>query len=288
MQIINYLLSILVPTVLAANIVTIQKLPGYVNVHDFKISCTSDGNLAQFYVSKHGGSFNAFGPAIDLNSSPCLVSTNSSILDEQTDYTFKVIVDGVESATTSTIYDTSGPSPVNSYSKERTSDAEYKLKFTTPGDTDFDKVIIYRGTTIDFSADANHELARLNGSPNVELTYIDHFSPDASLNYFYAIRAVDRAGNSSSLTGDGSTNIVTIYPSASPGTSGTVTRLPKEGSGSVLGTENGPSSTPQSTAASTENSIGSRLTSSSKVKWVLAGIGIIVLGIGIYFYFRKK
>jgi len=194
-----------------ASVLSIQSLPGYINTNNFKLSCTSDGGSVQFEVSKNGGAFTAFGPAIDTDADPCIVQVDSSVVNEQTSYTFRA--GGKE---TSTFYDTSGPSPVSGYYKERISDGAYKLHWRNPGDTDFDKVVIYRGDTVDFSADSGHEIARVSGGSNSDMTYEDHFAPDSGRTYFYAIRALDHAGNSSSLAGDGGTTVTTVSSQATP------------------------------------------------------------------------
>ncbi len=228
----------------------------------------------------------SLGSPINTDSEPCIVQVNSSVVGEQTDYTFRV-----GGMTTSTIYDASGPSPVSGYSKERVGDGEYKLRWRNPTDTDFDKVIIYRGDVVDFPADAGHEIARVNGSPNVDLSYNDHFAPDAGKTYFYAIRALDHAGNSSSLAGDGSLTVTTVTKTASPVSgSGKVTILPNEGTGSVLGSDASASSAPESTGGlqSSQNTPQGE----GFIKWILThkkislGVLAILIAIG-YFVFKK-
>lgn len=216
---------------------TIQTLPGYVNTDTFKVSCTANGNSAQFSFKKEGGSYVTFGSAIDLSTTACQVQVTSSQVNEETKYYFKVTVDGVDSSEVSTTFDRSGTGPVSGYYKERTNDGQYKLHWKNPSETDFDKVVIYRGESADFTADNTHEIARVNGSPNSEMTYDDNFAPDANKNYFYIIRALDHAGNSSSIVGDGGTTTTTVQSTSKPTTSKVAT-LPKEdSSGSVLGTE---------------------------------------------------
>jgi hypothetical protein len=280
----------------ASIIVSIQSLPDYVNTNTFKLSCTSNGSSAQFYVSKHGGSYITFGSIIDLAVNPCVVQVTSSQLDEQTDYKFKVIVDGTESPETSTIYDASGPSPVSGYSKERIGDGKYKLHYHTPSDGDFSKVLIYRGETGDFSADGGHQIAEVLCGANSDMTYEDSFSPDASKTYYYNIRALDKANNSSGLTGDGgaTTYVTTVLgASASPvAKKTTVTVLPKEkSSGSVLGTE----ATPEASATPEVISESVVDTNPGAIKWVLThkkislGVVLVLLAAayGTYLFIKK-
>lgn len=272
-------------TVSAANI-AITQLPGYITSNNFKLSysclgCTS----VQFYINKHSEGWVAFGPAITSASGQ--VQITSSEVNDQTDYMFKAIDATVgESPATSTFYDISGPSPVSGYYKERINDGSYKLHWINPGDTDFDKVIIYRGDAAGFSADGSHEIARVSGGSNSAMTYEDDFAPDAGKTYFYAIRALDHAGNSSSLVGDQGTTTQVLGASSTP-TSGKVTVLPKEkGTGSILGTQATP--TPEVTTSPINTNQG-------LLKWILThkkisgGIALVLLAAayGLY-YFSKK
>lgn len=279
----------------ASTIVSIQALPTYINSNYFKISCTSNGNSARFYVSKHGGAQTAFGSAIDLTNNPCLIQVTSSELNDQTDYTITVTVDGSVSASTSTIYDTSGPSPVTGYSKERINDGMYKLHFHTPSDGDFSKVLIYRGETGDFQADNGHKIAEVLGGANSDMTYDDSFAPDAGKTYYYDIRALDKANNSSGLTGDGGANTYTtvLGASATPIAKRTVTALSKEkASGSVLGTDATPgaSATPEVISESVIN------TNPGAIKWVLThkkislGVALLLLALsyGVISFVKKN
>lgn len=227
----------------SASVLAIQSLPSYITTNNFKLSCTSDGGSVQFSYNKNGGGWINFGSAIDTDTNPCVIQVDSSVVNDQTSYVFAA--NGVQS--NSTFYDISGPSPVSGYYKERTSDGSYKLHWKNPGDSDFDKVVIYRGDTVDFSADSSHEIARVSGGSNADMTYDDNFTPDSSKTYFYAIRALDHAGNSSSLVGDGSTTTTTTTTTATPKAGGgKVTVLPKEqGTGSVLGTETTPTAQPE-------------------------------------------
>lgn len=277
------------PKVASASVLAIQSLPTFINTNNFKLSCTSNGGAVQFEVSKHGGTFTAFGPSINTDSNACIVQVDSFVVNDQTDYVFRA-----QGFTTSTTYDVSGPSPVTGYSKERVSDGEYKLRYHTPSDTDFTQVVIYRGDTVDFSADASHEIARVAASPNVDLTYSDHFAPDSSKTYFYAIRALDHAGNSSSLTGDGSTTKTVLGASTSPaGTGNTVIVLPKSGTqGSVLGSDTGAMASPSGDSTPISEAIIN--TNPGVLKWILThkkvslGIALVLLVLGYSILKEKK
>ncbi|EKD99539.1 MAG: hypothetical protein ACD_22C00236G0002 [uncultured bacterium] len=229
------------PEVSAGNIVTIQSLPSYINTDTFKLSCTSNAPSVSFSVSKHGGAFVTFA-TVNLTANPCQVQVTSSQINEQTDYVF-MVSDGVTSSSTSTIFDTNGPAAVSDYYKDGLSDG-YRLHWRNSSSADFDKVIIYRGDTPDFSADSSHEIATVMGSPDSLMTYEDHSGP----NKYYDIRALDHAGNSSGLVGDGggTTTIVTTPSPVAAGGSQVII-VPETGGGSILGVEASPSPEPTAT-----------------------------------------
>lgn len=222
---------------------SITDLPDYITTNNFKLSCTAlGGTTAQFAYMKEGGSYTDFGSAIDLTTTSCQVQVTSAQIDEQTKYYFKVTVDGV-SDETSTFYDVSGPSNVGNYYKDGLGDG-YRLHWRNPSDSDFSKVILYRGEAADFSADSSHEIATVAGGGDSDMTYEDH-GLDPNKTYYYAIRALDKAGNSSGLVGDAGTTVLgtSTQATTTPRTSSKVVSLPKEEAGQVL---------PESTEASKE------------------------------------
>lgn len=272
----------------SASVLSIQTLPSYINTRDFKLSCTSDGTNAQFYFRKEGGSYSVFGAVIDLTTTPCLVQVTSSQVTEETKFYFKVNVDGIDSSETNVIFDNSGPSPVSGFYKDGLSDG-FRLHYHTPSDADFDKVIIYKGDVSDFSADSSHEITSVGSSTNSDMTYEDHFSIDSTKTYYYLIRALDHAGNSSGLIGDASTTTQVLGATNTP-VSGKVTILPKEnGIGSVLGTEADLTAT-----TSTEANTSTAIVKTGAVNWVLThkkisgGVAIVLLAIAYFLYRRSK
>jgi hypothetical protein len=280
-------------TPVRANFLAIQSLPGYINSNDFILSCTSDATSVNFYVSKNGGAATLFA-TVNPKTSPCEAHVTGTQVNDQTDYKF-IVSDGTYTKSTTTIYDTSGPSPVSDYHKDGLSDG-YNLHWTNPSDGDFSRVIIYRGDTLDFSADSSHEIATVPGGGGSPMTYADHNGP----NWYYDIRAVDKAGNSSSLVGDATGITTTIVTTPTPGASSSeVIILPKEaGQGSVLGTEETPSPTP---AATIQPGVVGGInqfaqTTPEPFKWILThkkiSLGILIVlaaaGYGAYYFTRKR
>jgi hypothetical protein len=298
------------PVYALTNQVQIQELPAYVNTNNFKLSCSAitnaltDSNLgtttmAQFYVTPSGGSETSFGSAIDLSVNACQVQVTDSQIGGETSYTFTVKLDTGESSSTTTIYDHSGPGTVSGYYKEGLGDG-FKLHWTNPSDSDFSKVIIYRGESVDFTADSSHEVVTLPSGGGSPMTYEDHFSIDTSKTYFYDLRAVDKAGNSGNLVGDGQvTTVVTTPTPQAGGRSGSVTQLPiGVSSGSVLGTESSP--TPEAEGLQTpQGGVVNQINQFAKntpqpLRWILThkkislGVAALLMLLGYTLYRRSK
>jgi len=272
----------------AAN-VSITQLPGYINYTDFKLSCSAlNGTTAQFYSKKDGGSYTSFGSSINLTTSPCQVQVTGSQFGSEGKFWFKVSTDVGESETSTTL-DTTGPSAVSDYGKERMNgNTMYKIHWKNPLDSDYVKVFIYRGEAGGFEADNSHKVAEMGGNPGDTMSW-DDGGLDPNKEYFYAIRAIDHANNSSSLTGDVTTTTTTTttggsVAGASTGAGG-VTTLPVE-EGQVLGDEEA-TSAPE--AASTENIIDQLKEGLTPIQKVGAGVGVLVLLVLAYLlFFRRK
>lgn len=283
---ISYLVGLVVlATPVSAAVLSIQQLPAYIDTNNFKLSCTSDGGVVDFEVSKGGGAFTTFA-SVDTDSNPCVVQVTSSVVNDQTDYIFRA-----GGKTTSTFYDISGPSPVSGYYKEKVGDGFYKLHWKNPGDSDFSKVVIYRGETADFPADNSHEIARVSGGANSDMTYDEH-QPDPAKTYYYAIRALDKADNSSSLVGDQGTTTTTTTATgagsiagASTATTGQANTLPVE-EGQVLSEETAEGSPDASPVASdAQNNQGFLPSGRNKI---LAILGLAGLGVLVFYFLRRR
>lgn len=270
--------------------VAIAQLPEYIRIDYFRLSCTSlGGSTAQFSYKKEGGSYSNFGPAINLGTTSCLVNVTSSQIDSQTKYYFKVNVDGTEKET-STTYDVSGPDPVRDYSKDKMGPTTYRIHWTTPGNSDFYQVFIYRGESADFSANDDKKVAGIAGAKDTNMSW-DDAGLDPNKTYYYIIRALDKAGNSSSLVGDAGTVLgtTTVTTAASTGTGqgteGTVRALPQEeAQGEVLqeATE-APTETPQTLREAAGEAVDT-----IKASRTLTGIALAAFLIGLAWYFLSR
>lgn len=277
---------IVVSPVRAGSVLAIQTLPSYMNTDTFKLSCTSDASSVTFSVSKSGGSAVNFA-TIDLTGSPCQVQITSSQITGEGEYTFSV-TDGSLSKSTTTIFDKSGPSPVSDYYKDGLSDG-VRIHWTNPSDSDFSKVIIYRGDSPDFTADSAHEITTQPGGGGSPMTYEDHSVPLPGKTFYYNLRAIDKAGNSSSLVGDGG-GTVTVVTTPTPGASGEVTILPiEEQKGSILGVEATTSPKPVTTnePSLVDKINGFASQTSQPFRWILTHKKIsiaILLACGVVIY----
>ena len=213
------------------NQVQIQQLPGYINTDNFKLSCSAitanlvdndpiTTTMAQFYYTKEGESEKVFGSSIDLSSNACQVQVTGNQVNGEAKYTFTVKLDSGEISSTTTVVDRSGPDPVGGFYKDGLSDG-YRLHYHTPSNEDFSRVIIYRGNEQGFEADSSHEIATVTCSRDSDMTYEDHSGSDK----YYLIRAIDKAGNSSGLTGDGGVTTTVQSPVSSP-SAGSVINTP--------------------------------------------------------------
>jgi len=283
------------PAFALAPTVSITELGEYINSNSFNLSysaLTDDPGAtnAQFYYRKEGGSFTAFGPLL-IGASGHVQVTPSQV-NEHVKYYFKVEINsGVASDETSSNYDTSGPSPVQNYWKEKVAPGLNRLHWKNPGDSDFSRTFIYRGETPGFSADGSHKVGEVGGAPDAEMSW-DNFGLDASKTYYYALRAIDKADNSASLVGDAE---VTVQSPSVTGvsnqakTESKVSELPKEASVLAEITEKVPS--PASTKDLSQNASSEVKGSTEGIssKWIIFGIVILAIVLGLFFlYLRKK
>ena len=273
----------------AAPTVSIVQLPEYVRVDNLRLSCTAlGGSMAQFSYKKDGESFANLGSAINLTSAPCLGDDTSSQINEQKKYFFKVNVDGTE-VETSTTYDVTAPSAIHDYGKERIGPTTYKIRWTNPGEGDFAQVFIYRGESPDFGADNDKIVAKIGGAPDAQMSWLDNgISPDKE--YYYIVRALDKAGNSSSLIGDSQTTYQQVAPSTAPSVAGTsVVQVPGEPAGEVLKDSTEQAVAPAQEAGPVKAAVDAAVSKikSNKTLGMLA-IGAFGLGLISYFLFRRR
>ncbi len=75
------------------------------------------------------------------------------------------------------------------------------LTFKTADDGQTSKVQIFRSTKSSFTADSSTLIKELNAGPNENITYIEDTAVCGTI-YYYAVRALDTAGNTSDFVAD--------------------------------------------------------------------------------------
>ena len=279
--------------------VSISELGEYVNTNSFDLSYSALSDdpgaiTAQFFFREESGSYAAFGPALIGASGQ--VEVTSSQLNDQAEYFFKVEINGgAASDETSTIYDSTSPGTVQNYWKEKLAPGFYKLHWKNPSDADSHRVFIYRSDQTSFTADASHKVGEVGGTPNSEMTW-DNTTPDSGTEYYYALRVVDKAGNSSGLVTDAPGTVTTssvlgTSTQASFGGSTQVSKLPEE---EVLSEEAETNVTSSPTPEPTRRvliptQVLEKIAGDGKGGLIAAIIGaILLLASGYYFLLRRK
>ncbi|OGM13095.1 hypothetical protein A3A76_01735 [Candidatus Woesebacteria bacterium RIFCSPLOWO2_01_FULL_39_23] len=277
-----------------ADKVVIQRLPEYITTDSFEISysgLSANPVIARFFVRKDGdGTWRRVNGDINGSSGQVQVG-GGDVYSGEAKYFFKVEINGgTATDETSTTIDRSGPDPVSGYWKEKVAGGFYRLHWKNPGNDDFSRVFIYRSTETKFTADGTTKVGEVGGATEADMTW-DNVGLDSNKNYYYAVRAIDEAGNGSGIVADPETVSITSN-AASTQNEGEVTSLPEEDAetleatdeGSVLG-ENGDDITPTPTPASIVNKIKQFAKDRTKITLGIVG-GLLVIGYYIVNRFR--
>lgn len=273
--------------------VSITDLPDYLNTTDFKVYYTAlDTNPSPSYnvagwLKKEGGSWKQFD--VTKHEPSGFFQAKGENFDGEAKYDFKIVANGVESLIETVTLDFTSPEAPRDYRKERISLTAFKLYWRNPNNSDFAKVLVYRSEKRDFTADDSTKIGDRGGSPDQEMDYVDGVLP-VDKEYFYAIRALDKAGNASGLAGDGGSvtyeeTIVEITP-----TPGEVVILPagevKEEEGQILGGAVEEEVSP--TEAGGIAGAVARITGEGGRGWLYGLGGLIILGIFGYLLYRRR
>ncbi len=220
----------------------------------------------------------------------------SDIYDGEGKYNFYATVssdsNSVTSATISTNLDMSPPSTPTDLIIERLSPNSYKLTWKNSFDDDFEKVLIYRSETAPFVADSGTKIGETGGAKNEVMTFIDG-SPLPDKSYFYAIRAIDHAGNISGIATNAPNTIITATGSVkgqnitSVPKSGNVLALSEEKITPTVAEKQGEVNGGVSAENKNENGKVSTFVSKNK-KGLIAAAGGTVLILAYIVYRRKK
>jgi len=281
--------------------ISITKLPEYIRIQDFNISYSAltddviNGNpdllKVQFYVKKEGGSYSAFESILTGASNQVSVSS-SQVGESEKKYCFKAeILSGIFSNETCTVFDQNSPDAPHSYSKERIAPNTYTVKWTTPNNDDFSRVFVYRSEVLEFTADGNTKVGEVGGAKDTVVEW-DNNSLDPSKEYYYALRAIDKAGNASDLVGDQGVVAGTVQGVSTTTEEEKVVIIPvektieEEPEGQVLPAETEAPETLGDKAGNVVQDFAQFAKDRTKIT-VGIGLGIIVV-VGLIIYFFKK
>lgn len=276
--------------------VYISDLAQYTRTDSFYLSYSALANdpgsiTAQFYVKKEGGSYSPFGNLL-TGASGRIQVTSSQMNENNKTYYFKVVLNTGESDETETTFDNSAPGSVSGYGKDLASPGLYKLHWRNPSDSDFSRVFIYRSDSANFTADGSTKIAERGGAPDAEVTYEDNSGLDPNKTYYYALRAIDNAGNASGVVADAEATVTAgQVEGASTTNTGPVTILPKtQANGQVLGEESS-----EATSSPSPEVLPSTLGEKAQVanNFLTSVAGKILVGgflalIGAYLIFRGR
>lgn len=106
------------------------------------------------------------------------------------------------SNTTIVNYQTRNPDRIENYQKTQLSQCQYQISFSTPSDTRVSKIEIFRSTTTSINTSSSNRVYFQDVNPSQDITRVDTIANCDQDEYFYAVRTLDQAGNSSALVGD--------------------------------------------------------------------------------------
>lgn len=278
--------------------VKMTKLPDYVNYTNIKLSytalqVTNQPVQAQFSYREKDGTWRTVGSAI--NGSSGSVETDSSQINKETTYEFKVVTTSngeTSEDQATTIFDLTPPAPPSDYGKERINPTTYRLTWKNPDNDDFSAVYVYRSDTQNFTADKGTLVAQMAGAKDAKVVW-ENGSVESGKDYYYALRSVDKAGNFSNLIGDGG-SITTIKTTPSPTVRqvGEVKLLPKEDNssgGQILGGSSDVSPAPEQKVSSgrLDQAVAEIAKNAAKQPMYIV-LGIVVLVLFGYLLYRRR
>jgi len=304
--------------VFAGNLkIALSDLPDYKTNTDFRLYYTyfeteKKQATVNLFIRKEGQDWHQIADSDKTAVSDYFQLQGSDFYDGGGKYNFYAAAvtsdQTLDSNIVSTTIDTTAPDTPSEYSKEKINNNTYRLKWKTPNNDDFSRTLVYRSKEQNFTADSGTLVAEVGGAKDTEVIWEDT-GLEINREYYYALRAVNQAGNASGLVGDGGTvtyeeTIVEITPT--PGGVGAeeVAAIPVEKAkekikevgateeGQILGSEAKEESTPAEEAEEAEEETG-EIVGETKEKenrriLVFGLSGLIILGIIGYFFYRRR
>ncbi len=297
----SLLVLILISTKVASAVfgLSLDKLPDYEKSTDFRLyyaylESGSQTAVVNLYVQKEGKDWRQTEEKDKTAVSGYFQTHGSDLYDGQGRYYFqaKAWVGGVEvgaSETVSTIYDATAPGNVTDFHKERVNNTDFKIYWKCPSDSDVERTYIYRSKETSFTADSGTRVQEINCNPEESKTAV--VVGDKDVDYFFALRAVDHAGNAGGVVTDAPGVVIAgqvAGASTELGTGGPasyddqVVKLPKE---EVTSSEGEISGGISSEAGEVK---GEETAKKSKAPFLAWGVGLFVVAFAGYRLLKKR
>jgi len=217
--------------------ITLTDLPDYKNTTEFRVYYTYFDTLGKtanvnLFIEKDGNGFRQTLERDKTAVSGYFEVKNADIYDGQGKYNFyaSAVTETMtkNSGTISTTIDQNAPGNVTDYRKERVNANDFKLYWKCPSDEDVEKTYIYRSKDTSFTADSGTRVQEVSCNKEESKTTI--VVGDANVDYYFALRAIDHAGNASGVVTDAPGTVIAgqVAGAATEAGEGTVEILPKE------------------------------------------------------------
>jgi len=282
--------------------IVLNDLPAYENITNFRLSYTAIETdqlpiKVNLYIQKEGKDWRQTVAKDKTDFAGEFQLEGSDLYDNEGKYYFKAIVEStgrtLESNVTSATLDMSAPSAPTEFGKERVNASTFKLTWKNPFDEDFEKVYVYRSKEKSFTADSGTRIGDVGGAKEEKMTFNDGSVPEPDVEYYYALRALDYAGNASGIVTDapgvvsgGQVAGASTGTGGSTSSTGKVVLLPEEKGAVTPAEEAGEGEL--GGGGATEGEVKGESTPKSKLPYVLGGLGIIIIVLVLYFLLRKK
>ena len=282
-------------------VVTLTDIPGYKNTTEFRVYYTYFDTLGKtanvnLFIEKDGNGFRQTIERDKTAVSGYFEVKNADIYDGQGKYNFyaSAVTDSltINSGTISTTIDQNAPGSVTDYRKERVNANDFKLYWKCPSDEDVEKTYIYRSKDTSFTADSGTRIQEV--SCNKEESKTTVVVGDANVDYYFALRAIDHAGNASGVVTDAPGTVIAGAVAGASTQAGTGGTTGKEGKVVILPNEEEPTPATEEgqlgggTSSESGEVKGEETAKKSMLPLVLGGIGLIIVLVIVISYFRKK
>lgn len=281
-------------------VVTLTDMPGYKNTTEFRIYYTYFDTLGKtanvnLFIEKDGNGFRQTIERDKTAVSGYFQIQGSDLYDGQGKYNFyaSAVTDSktTNSGTISTTIDQNAPGNVTDYRKERVSATDYKLYWKCPSDEDVETTYIYRSKDTSFTADSGTRIQEV--SCNKEESKTTVVVGDANVDYYFALRAIDHAGNASGVVTDAPGTVIAGTVAGASTQAGTGGTTGKEGKVVILPEEEITPATEEGqlgggTSSESGEVKGETTAKKSMLPLALGGLGLLLVLVVVISYFRRK